>query len=68
MSWATRRPILEAETRRHLHHLIAEVEVAPVRGRPVSLVLRVHHRSGVFGLYGASGGMNYLTLGLRYRF
>lgn len=68
ISWASKRPTLEDETRQFLHHLIGEVEVTPVRSSAVSLVLRIHHRSGVFGLYGASGGANFLTLGLRYRF
>ena len=31
--------------------------------------IRVHHRSGVFGLIdGVSGGSNFLTFGLRFRF
>lgn len=68
VSWATELPDLEDDTRRLLHHLIAEVEFAPPQRSAVSLVLRLHHRSGVFGLYGASGGSNALMLGLRYRF
>ena len=32
-------------------------------------LLRVHHRSGVYGLFnGVQGGSNYITTGLRYRF
>jgi hypothetical protein len=32
-----------------------------------SLVARVHHRSGIFGLFSHSGS-NVLAVGLRYRF
>ncbi len=68
ISLADKRPALEGETRRFLHHLLAEIEVKPQRASAVSLVFRVHHRSGAFGLYGVKGGSNFLTLGLRYRF
>ena len=49
-----------------LHYILLEAAV----GRPGSswsLVGRVHHRSGIFGLFSHSGS-NVLEAGLRYRF
>lgn len=69
LSYATRRPAVEGDdTRRFLNHLLVELETAPPGGSPVSLVTRVHHRSGAFGLYGTSAGSDFVSLGLRYRF
>jgi hypothetical protein len=68
ISWAGDPPAVEGETRRILNHLLAEVEATPFRDTPLSLVLRVHHRSGVFGLYGVRGGSNFVNIGVRYRF
>ncbi|MCB4429005.1 DUF3769 domain-containing protein [Synechococcus sp. MU1643] len=49
-----------------LNYLGFEVEAA--LSPDLSLVGRIHHRSGVFGLYnGVSGGSNGYLLGLRYR-
>jgi hypothetical protein len=31
-------------------------------------MLRLHHRSPAFGLFGDEGGANALTLGVRYAF
>ncbi len=67
VSLASSRPVLEGDTRRFLHHLVAEVEVRPPWRLPVSLVTRVHHRSGAFGLYGIKAGSNFVTLGLRFQ-
>jgi hypothetical protein len=36
-------------------------------GSPWSMVARLHHRSGIFGLFSHSGS-NLVELGLRYRF
>jgi hypothetical protein len=35
-------------------------------GSPWSMVARLHHRSGIFGLFSHSGS-NLVELGLRYR-
>ena len=49
-----------------LNYLGFEVEAAV--SPDLSLVGRIHHRSGVFGLFdGVSGGSNGYLLGLRYR-
>lgn len=69
VSMASRRPAVERDdTRKFLNHLLTEFEFAPPRDSPWSVVARLHHRSGVFGLYGTRGGSNFVTLGLRYRF
>ncbi len=68
VSFASERPVLEQPTRRLLHYMHAELEFRPPAHDRVALVGRLHHRSGVFGLYGVTGGSNFLTLGLRYRF
>jgi hypothetical protein len=69
VSLASRKPALEGDdTRQFLNHLLTELEFARPDGSPVSVVLRVHHRSGVWGLYGAKTGSNHMTVGLRYRF
>lgn len=49
-----------------LHYLLIEAAVG-LPNSNWSLVARVHHRSGIFGLFSHSGS-NVLALGLRYRF
>jgi len=49
-----------------LHYLLIEAAVG-LPSSSWSLVARVHHRSGIFGLFSHSGS-NVLALGLRYRF
>lgn len=66
MSFASERPEIEGDTRRLMHHLVAEIELMPLARHPVGLVLRAHHRSGAFGLYGIKAGSNFVTLGLRF--
>ena len=68
VSRATKRPPLEEDTRRLLHYMHADISISPPGNPRWSLVTRLHHRSGVFGLYGTDGGSNFLTAGLRYRF
>ena len=54
------------ESSQLLNYLGFEVEAAV--SPDLSLVGRIHHRSGVFGLFnGVSGGSNGYLLGLRYR-
>lgn len=46
-----------------------EVTFAPPDNKDMELVLRLHHRSGVFGLYnGTDSGSTFWTAGLRYHF
>lgn len=51
------------------NHLVFEIE-GFLAGRPAAaLALRLHHRSGVYGLFSSSEtGSNWLSLGLRTRF
>jgi hypothetical protein len=49
-----------------LHYLLFEVTFGPPSS-PWSVVTRIHHRSGIFGLFSHSGS-NVLSAGVRYRF
>jgi hypothetical protein len=75
LSYASRVPKLEpradpdeAESARLLNYLLMELELGPPRS-PWRGFVRVHHRSGAFGLFGGvRGGSNFVALGARYRF
>ncbi len=72
LSWGGRTSRIEEtrheKTERLLNYLFFEVTLAPPGGSPWSLVLRQHHRSGVFGVYGGvRGGSDFLAVGLRRR-
>jgi hypothetical protein len=49
-----------------LHYVMLEASFGLPNSR-WSVVARVHHRSGIFGLFSHSGS-NVLSAGLRYRF
>src|SRR5262245_30774105 len=72
LSWATEIPALEkadptnSSNSQLLNYILLEVTFA-IPESPWSLVTRIHHRSGVFGLFGHSGS-NILEAGIRYRF
>lgn len=74
VSYATAIPQIEKErspgnNARLLNYLLVEVEMAPPGDRSWSVIARIHHRSGVFGLFdGVSLGSNFYALGMRYRF
>ncbi len=71
LSYATRRPELERSggTNRLLNYLLVEASFVVPGTRNWEIFSRLHHRSGVFGLYdGAEGGSNVLGIGLRTRF
>jgi hypothetical protein len=75
VSFASKVPEVEPradrdeESRRLLNYLMVEVALAPPGDSRWSAVTRIHHRSGVFGLYGGvNGGSNFVGLGVRYRF
>lgn len=74
VSYATSVPEIERErspdkTSRLLNYMLLELELAPPDEERWSFVTRIHHRSGVFGLYdGVSKGSNILGAGLKYRF
>jgi len=72
LSVATDVPPLEAASHtntgatRLLNHLVLEATVGP-RGARWQALVRIHHRSGVFGLFdGVDGGSNVLALGVRW--
>lgn len=72
LSQATEVPVLErrdpdsSEASALLHYLMVEAAFG-LPGSPWSVVARLHHRSGVFGLFSHSGS-NLVEFGLRYRF
>ena len=73
LSYATE--ISEIEGKRHdktsklLNYLMFEFEFTLPRLPDWSLLTRIHHRSGVFGLFdGVRGASNACGVGLRYRF
>ena len=73
ISWAAKRPFTEGEFRqrraRHiLNYFVVEAAFSLPRAPRWSLVSRVHHRSGVFGLFGTREGSNFVGFGLRRHF
>jgi hypothetical protein len=77
ISYATSYPSVERRGNKHeeynnkrlLNYLMLEGSFAAPRCPRLQLVLRVHHRSGVFGLYHAgNSGSNVIGLGIRYLF
>lgn len=74
LSLTSRVPELEDElhprtgSRKLLNYLALEATLSPSSMPAWSVVARIHHRSGVFGLFGGvHGASNMLTLGLRRR-
>ncbi len=78
LSYVTTVPDIEKESAaerghpdgsRLLHYLAPEFTFADPAHRDWELVVRFHHRSGVFGLFnGVWGGSNVVTGGIRHRF
>jgi hypothetical protein len=75
LSYANSAPDLEAffhpetGTNHLLWHIATELTFGAPRWEAWDVVLRVHHRSGVFGTFdGVDGGSNVVALGLRYWF
>ena len=74
ISYASSIPKIEQErspdkTAHLLNYLMLELELAPPDDPRWSVFTRIHHRSGVFGLYdGVSKGSNILAAGVRVRF
>ena len=72
LSYATGMPELEDrsfhDSAKLLNFILIEAAFSPPDNPGVSLVIRVHHRSGVFGLFdGVTQGSNFLNFGLRFR-
>jgi hypothetical protein len=73
LSYATRTPKLEEEihgkSSLFLNYLMVELTFALPETPQWSLVLRLHHRSGVRGLFDdIEGASNALGIGLKYKF
>jgi hypothetical protein len=73
VSYDTRITVWEkhdSDNTKHLLNFLAFEATFAIPHYPQwQLALRLHHRSGVFGLYGAdNAGSNYFTVGLRYNF
>lgn len=73
LSYDTKVPQIEQRTSTHsqslLNFLLFEATFAMPSHPNWELVARVHHRSGVFGLYNAgNNGSTAVGLGIRYRF
>jgi hypothetical protein len=73
LSYATNDPEIEVEkhdrTSRLLNYLMFELAVVVPQHPQWTLFGRVHHRSGVFGLFdGMNGGSNVVGAGIRYTF
>ena len=72
VSYASDNNELEEERARSnaswLHYFSPEITLAPPGDSSVSFVIRLHHRSGAGGVFGESGGFQYLMFGLRAHF
>jgi hypothetical protein len=75
LSYATETPKFEEErrgegqTQQVLSYLMLELTFSLPKNPNWSLVTRVHHRSGAFGLFnGVTGGSNAWGLGIKYTF
>ncbi|MFP4040438.1 MAG: hypothetical protein ACLFS7_07840 [Desulfosudaceae bacterium] len=73
LSLTSQIPEREIQTHGHsqrlLNYLAFELALTAPAYPRYSLVSRIHHRSGVFGLFGGvKGASNFYVLGLRFRF
>lgn len=73
LSYATRTPPIEEirhdRTHQFLNYMLFELTFSLPEQPRWSLVLRIHHRSGVYGLFnGVHGASNALGAGLKYHF
>ncbi len=75
LSYATEVPPLELKSHtntgatRLLNYLVIEMTVSPPQVQNWSIVGRIHHRSGVFGLFNnVRGGSNVLALGIKFAY
>jgi hypothetical protein len=71
VSYATELPSVEVALKGASDRLMAYWHLELTLGPPQSdwqAMLRLHHRSAAYGLFGDTGGANALTLGVRYAF
>ena len=71
LSWATEVPKLEKEldgpSHQLLNYMMFELSLSPPRYQEWAFVTRIHHRSGMFGVFG-HGSSNIMGAGIKYRF
>ncbi len=59
----------DGQTSQLLHYLAPEITFADPDNKNVELLIKLHHRSGVFGLFDdVTGGSTFVTTGIRVRF
>lgn len=59
----------KGEAAKLLHYMGPEITFASPENKNLELLVRYHHRSGVFGLFdGVVSGSTFITAGVRYRF
>ncbi|MBK8771795.1 MAG: hypothetical protein IPM06_15345 [Rhizobiales bacterium] len=59
----------KSEAAKLLHYMGPEITFANPENKNLELLVRYHHRSGVFGLFDdVVSGSTFITAGLRYRF
>jgi hypothetical protein len=73
LSYATDTPEVEArahdENSQLLNYLMLELAFALKEKSPWKFVIRIHHRSGVYGIFnGVEGASNAIGAGIRYTF
>lgn len=80
LSWALEEPAIEKDyhainhgednpVSRLLNYMMLEITFASPGHPELSFAFRIHHRSGIYGLFNdVNGGSNFFALGLRYQF
>ena len=75
LSYASEVPPLEAASHtntgaaRLLNYILFEMTAAPPQAKDWAMVVRVHHRSGIDGLFNdVKGGSNVIAIGLKFRY
>jgi ferredoxin len=70
LSWALDRPPIEEQPERRASRTLIFMPTELTFGPPGAaweVMLRIHHRSGAFGVFKDAGGSNFIALGLRFR-
>jgi hypothetical protein len=75
LSYATVVPPIELASHTNrgatklLNYFMVELTFAPPQSKHWSLMTRIHHRSGIYGLFDdVKGGSNLMSIGLRYKY
>ncbi|MFP4026604.1 MAG: hypothetical protein ACLFWL_02305 [Candidatus Brocadiia bacterium] len=73
-SYAFGDPVIEEEDDQHTHRLLFSMPIELTLAPPAKydpswdFFIRIHHRSGGYGIIADNQGSNFLTSGLRYHF